>query len=97
MEPFVATVDPTRCDGCGACLDACRYAGAIALQDVEVEEGVIERRAYVNPVACKGCGACVPVCPDAAPSTSRDGRSTQYRAMVEAITAETCCDVERSR
>ncbi len=61
MEPFVAKVDPSLCDGCGLCLDACQYAGAIALQDVEVEEGVIEKRAYVNPVACKGCGRLRPV------------------------------------
>jgi heterodisulfide reductase subunit A len=30
MEPFVARVDPSRCDGCGLCLEACQYAGAIA-------------------------------------------------------------------
>ena len=67
MEPFVARVDPSLCDGCGLCLEACHYAGAIALQDVEVEEGVIEKRAYVNPVACKGCGACVAVVPGRRP------------------------------
>jgi heterodisulfide reductase subunit A len=87
MEPFVAKVDPSLCDGCGLCLDACQYAGAIALQDVEIEEGVIEKRAYVNPVACKGCGACVPPCPVLALDV-QGWEIKQYRVMVEAITAE---------
>ncbi len=86
MEPFVAKVDPSLCDGCGLCLDACHYAGAIALQDVEVEEGVVEKRAYVNPVACKGCGACVPSCPVAALDVA-GWEMEQYRAMIDAITA----------
>jgi heterodisulfide reductase subunit A len=87
MEPFVAKVDPSLCDGCGLCLDACHYAGAIALQDVEIEEGVIEKRAYVNPVACKGCGACVPSCPVAALDVA-GWEIEQYRAMIDAITAQ---------
>jgi heterodisulfide reductase subunit A len=87
MEPFVAKVDPSRCTGTGACLDACRYAGAIALQEVEIEEGVFVRRAYVNPVACKGCGACVPVCPTAAIDV-QGWEMDQFRAMIEAICAD---------
>jgi heterodisulfide reductase subunit A len=87
MEPFVAKVDPSLCDGCGLCLDACHYSGAIALQDVEIEEGVIEKRAYVNPVACKGCGACVPSCPVAALDVA-GWEIEQYRAMIDAITAQ---------
>jgi len=87
MEPFVAKVDPSRCDGCGLCLDACHYAGAIALQDVEIEEGVVEKRAYVNPVACKGCGACVPSCPTSALDVA-DWEIDQYKAMIDAITAQ---------
>jgi heterodisulfide reductase subunit A len=86
MEPFVARVDPSLCDGCGLCVDACHYAGAIALQDVEIEEGVVEKRAYVNPVACKGCGACVPACPVSALDVA-GWEIEQYRAMVDAITA----------
>lgn len=87
MEPFVAKVDPSLCDGCGLCLDACHYAGAIALQDVEIEDGVIEKRAYVNPVACKGCGACVPSCPVAALDVA-GWEIDQYKAMIDAITAQ---------
>jgi len=86
MEPFVAKVDLARCDGCGLCVDACHYSGAIALQDVEIEEDVIVKRAYVNPVACKGCGACVPACPVSALDVA-GWEIEQYRAMIDAITA----------
>jgi heterodisulfide reductase subunit A len=85
MEPFVAKVDPSLCDGCGLCLEACHYSGAISMQDVEVEEGVIEKRAYVNPVACKGCGACVPSCPTRALDVA-GWEIAQYEAMIDAIT-----------
>jgi heterodisulfide reductase subunit A len=87
MEPFVARVDPSLCTGTGACLDACRYAGAIALRDVEIEDGVVEKRAYVSPVACKGCGACVAACPNGAIDV-QGWEIGQYLAMVDAITAE---------
>jgi heterodisulfide reductase subunit A len=87
MEPFVARVDPTRCTGTGACLAACAYAGAIGLQEVELEDGVLEQRAYVNPVACKGCGACVAACPNGAIDV-QGWEIGQYLAMVDAIAAE---------
>jgi heterodisulfide reductase subunit A len=84
MEPFVAKVDVARCTGAGLCVEACQYAGAIALRDVEIEEGVFVKRAYVNPVACKGCGACVPACPTAAIDV-QGWEIDQYRAMIDAI------------
>jgi heterodisulfide reductase subunit A len=87
MEPFVARVDPSRCDGAGACLVACPYAGAIGLQPVELDDGVVVQRAYVNPVACKGCGACVAACPNGAIDV-QGWEIGQYVAMVDAITAE---------
>jgi heterodisulfide reductase subunit A len=95
MEPFVAKVDPSLCDGCGLCLDACHYAGAIALQDVEVEEGVVEKRAYVNPAACKGCGACVPSCPVAALDVA-GWEIDQFKAVIDAITAQPLTSGARS-
>jgi heterodisulfide reductase subunit A len=83
----VARVDPSRCDGNGACVAACPYAGAVGLQPVELEDGVVVQRAYVNPVACKGCGACVAVCPNGAIDV-QGWEMGQYVAMVDAITAE---------
>ncbi len=87
MEPFVARVDLARCDGCAECLAACHYPGAIAIQEIELEEGRIEKRAYVNPVACVGCGACVPTCPVEALDV-QGWELAQYRAMVDAIVSE---------
>jgi heterodisulfide reductase subunit A len=87
MDPFVAKVDPSRCTGTGECVAACAYAGAIGLQEVEVDEGVVEARAYVNPAACKGCGACVAACPNGAIDV-QGWEMAQYLAMVDAIVAE---------
>jgi heterodisulfide reductase subunit A len=86
MDPFVARVDLSRCTGAGACVDACQYAGAISLTEVEIAEGVFATRAYVNPVACVGCGACVAVCPSAAVDV-QGWEMEQYRAMIDAITS----------
>jgi heterodisulfide reductase subunit A2 len=87
MDPFVAKVDPSRCTGAGGCVGACCYAGAIGLQEVEVDEGVVETRAYVNPAVCKGCGACVAVCPNGAIDV-QGWEIGQYLAMVDAIASE---------
>jgi heterodisulfide reductase subunit A2 len=83
LDPFVATADPARCTGTGACVGACPY-GAIGLREIEVEEGVFGTRAYVNPAVCKGCGACVAVCPTRAVDV-QGWEIDQYLAMVDAI------------
>ena len=62
LDPVVARVDPTRCEGEGLCVEACSYDGAIELKSMEID-GKTVKRAVVNPVLCKGCGACVAVCP----------------------------------
>jgi heterodisulfide reductase subunit A2 len=86
MEPFVARVDLSRCSGVGACVEACQYAGAVSLTDVEIEEGVFATRAYVHPIACVGCGACVAACPSSAIDV-QGWEMEQYRAMIDAITS----------
>jgi MinD superfamily P-loop ATPase len=49
-----------RCDGCGACLEHCRF-DAIRLD--ETGGGPGERAYRVDPMGCEGCGVCVQVCP----------------------------------
>ena len=56
-RPIVATVDESRCLGCGLCASMCGF-GAISV-DV-TEKG---RKATVQTILCKGCGTCTAGCP----------------------------------
>lgn len=85
LDPFVARVDPLKCTGSGACLDACIREGAISMKRAEGESGRIEQ-AEVNPALCLGCGVCAAACPEGAIQVN--GWSLdQYEAMVDAIVA----------
>jgi len=85
LDPFVAAVDPERCQGSGACIEECQYQKAISLCEVTVN-GTTALRAQVNPALCRGCGMCVPACPHGA--IQLEGcRVDQFDAMVDAITA----------
>lgn len=80
LDPFVAHVDATLCEGVGACVAECPYPGALEMHDYP--DG--SKRAVVNPALCSGCGACVAVCPTRAIDLA--GWSLdQYDAMVDAI------------
>jgi heterodisulfide reductase subunit A len=83
LQPFVAAVDAAKCDGAGACVQACVYEGAIALK-VFSENGREVKRAVVTPANCSGCGACVAVCPSHAIDV-QGWTLAQYEAMVDAI------------
>ena len=49
----VAVIDPSRCSGCGVCIDMCRWS-AIGSDFV------------VDEIDCEGCGVCVDFCPEKA-------------------------------
>jgi heterodisulfide reductase subunit A len=83
LQPFVAAVDLEKCNGAGACVEACVYEGAIALETFE-ENGKQVTRAVVTPANCSGCGACVSVCPNRAIDV-QGWTLAQYEAMVDAI------------
>ena len=83
LQPFVAAVDAEKCDGTGACVEACEYEDAIALEVIK-ENGKQEKRAVVTPANCSGCGACVSVCPNRAIDV-QGWTLAQYEAMVDAI------------
>lgn len=74
----VASIDPSSCTGCGACMHACRF-NAITSHD-----GAF----VVDPLSCEGCGVCAHVCvPGAAELNPRlSGHvyisSTPYGTMV---------------
>jgi heterodisulfide reductase subunit A len=83
LPPYVARVDPEKCEGTGTCLQACLNEGAIRLQTFS-ENGSQFNRAVIEPANCCGCGACVSACPNRA--IDIQGWSlAQYEAMVEAI------------
>ena len=86
LDPFVAEVDLSLCEGTGACVEACLAEGALAMVDMLVD-GQKVRRAQVNPALCLGCGACVAVCPENAINV-KGWTLKQYEAMVDAIVAE---------
>ncbi len=86
LDPFVAEVDLSRCQGTGACVEACLADGALTMVDMTVD-GQNVRRAQVNPALCLGCGACVAVCPHNAINV-KGWTLKQYEAMVDAIVAE---------
>jgi heterodisulfide reductase subunit A len=86
LPPFVARVDPAKCNGAGTCVEACREESAIALQTFQ-ENGIEVQRAVVTPANCTGCGACVGVCPNRAIDV-QGWTLAQYEAMVDAITMD---------
>jgi heterodisulfide reductase subunit A len=83
LPPFIARLDPEKCEGTGACVDVCLSEGAIRLQTF-TENGRQVRRAVIEPANCSGCGACVSACPNRA--IDLQGWSlAQYEAMVDTI------------
>jgi len=86
LDPFVAEVDPEKCTGTGACVEACLADNALKLIDVEAGPALV-RKAQVAPAFCLGCGACVAVCPENAINI-KGWTLKQYEAMVDAIVAD---------
>ena len=64
-------IDPTRCTGCGACLEVCPH-GVLALEppgDGDSKSGAL-RATVRDRQACMECGACALNCPAGAIAVS---------------------------
>ncbi len=59
--PFLAEIDPSRCDYCGECLKTCNVK-CIGLDDAARARPKTERHAGVDATVCLGCGACIDAC-----------------------------------
>ncbi|WP_296808951.1 4Fe-4S ferredoxin [Thiocapsa sp.] len=59
--PFLAVIDPDRCDYCANCIKACNAKG-IGLAATARGRPKNERFAAVDPAICLGCGACIDAC-----------------------------------
>ncbi|MEJ2708272.1 MAG: CoB--CoM heterodisulfide reductase iron-sulfur subunit A family protein [Anaerolineales bacterium] len=86
LEPYVARVDPEKCDGSGACVEVCCYEDAIGLQEFSANGSKV-KRAVVTPANCSGCGACVSACPNRAIDV-QGWKLNQYEAMLDALAME---------
>jgi len=86
LDPFVAEVDIQKCQGTGACVEACLSDGALCLVEMQID-GQKVHRAQVKPAFCTGCGACVAVCPENAIDVN-GWTLKQYEAMVDAIVSQ---------
>jgi len=86
LEPYVAYVDPERCDGSGECVKVCCYEDAITLQTIPASggNGSTMQKAVVTPANCAGCGSCVSACPNRAIDL-QGWTLDQYDAMINAL------------
>ena len=85
LEPFIAEVTETICNGNGLCAKECSY-DAIELKS-KIVHGVQKSVAMVNATKCTGCGACVAVCPNNAIDV-KGFKLKSFEAMIDAIVKE---------
>jgi heterodisulfide reductase subunit A len=78
LEPVLAKVNPSSCEWCGKCSEACSFD---AIETVEYEGRKV---AHVIESNCKGCGMCTPVCPGDAIDLAGFSNA-QIEAMIDAL------------
>jgi len=79
LEAAVASVDQTRCMGCGRCEEICEFRAPKISQN-----GMPLPTSTINDILCKGCGACAVSCPTGAITIKHFTRE-EILAEVEAL------------
>lgn len=67
LDAVTADVDPTLCDGCALCVDACPYRAIRLLESID-DQDKEKKSIQIDPFLCKGCGICQRTCPHQAVS-----------------------------
>ena len=70
----LALVDSEKCNGCGLCIEHCRFDAITWKSD---PDDPLRPKCVVDPLACEGCGACVIVCPSGA-TRLEDARTGEW-------------------
>ena len=65
-----ATIDETRCKGCGLCTTACPK-GIVALSKTRLNNKGYHPAEVTEPEKCIGCAMCARMCPDTAITVER--------------------------
>jgi len=65
--PFVASLNPDTCKGCGVCVKRCQMEAL----------SVADKKAILDPDRCIGCGLCVSTCPTGSLSLLRKPKTKQ--------------------
>ena len=52
IEPFIADINPDKCQLCGDCIEKCKFKALSIVDDALV----------LDPMSCDGCGKCLTVC-----------------------------------
>jgi len=79
LEAAVASVDQTRCMGCGRCEEICEFRAPKISKN-----GMPLPTSTINDILCKGCGACAVSCPTGAITIKHFTRE-EILAEVEAL------------
>ena len=79
LEPVVAMVNETLCQGCGRCEEVCQFHAPRVRKN---EAGLLT--ATIDEAMCKGCGVCAVTCPTGAISI-RHFTQDEILSMVDAL------------